>query len=80
MINIRMYKDILEGNKTAISHAEARDIVNKYFAELEEKMNAASIEQGVQFLEENSRMQKAKEYCAETFNVILSALLGAIIS
>ena len=73
-------KDILEGNKTAISHAEARDIVNKYFAELEEKMNAASIEQGVQFLEENSRMQKAKEYCTETFNVILSALLGAIIS
>ena len=31
-------KDILEGNKTAISHAEARDIVNKYFAELEEKI------------------------------------------
>ena len=29
-------KDVLEGNKTAISHAEARDIVNKYFAELEE--------------------------------------------
>ena len=47
--------DILEGNKTAISHAEARDIVNKYFAELEEKMNAASIEQGVQFLEENKK-------------------------
>ena len=36
--------------------------------------------EGVQFLEENSRMQKAKEYCTETFNVILSALLGAIIS
>lgn len=36
--------------------------------------------EGVQFLEENSRMQKAKEYCAETFNVILSTLLGAIIS
>lgn len=48
-------KDILEGNKTAISHAEARDIVNKYFAELEEKMNAASIEQGKQFLEENKQ-------------------------
>ncbi len=35
--------------------------------------------EGVQFLEENSRMQKAKEYCAETFNVILSAVLGIII-
>ena len=29
--------------------------VNKYFAELEEKMNAASIEQGKQFLEENKQ-------------------------
>ena len=48
-------KDVLEGNKTAISHTEARDIVNKYFAELEEKMNAASIEQGRGFLEENKK-------------------------
>lgn len=46
-------KDVLEGNKTAISHAEARDIVNKYFAELEEKMNAAAIEEGKRFLAEN---------------------------
>ena len=30
-------KDILEGNKTAISHAEARDIVNKYFADWKRK-------------------------------------------
>lgn len=36
--------------------------------------------EGVQFLEENSRMQKAKEYCAETFNAILSAVLGVITS
>ena len=25
-------KDVLEGNQTAISHTEARDIVNKYFS------------------------------------------------
>lgn len=48
-------KDILEGNPTAISHAEARDIVNKYFAKLEEKMNAANIEAGKKFLEENKK-------------------------
>ena len=48
-------KDVLEGNQTAISHTEARDIVNKYFAEMEEKMNAANIEQGQQFLEENKK-------------------------
>lgn len=48
-------KDVLEGNRTAISHTEARDIVNKYFAELEEKMNAANIEAGKKFLEENKK-------------------------
>ena len=30
-------KDVLEGNQTAITHNEAREIVNKYFTELEEK-------------------------------------------
>ena len=50
-------KDVLEGNQTAISHTEARDIVNKYFAELEEKMNAANIEAGKKFLEENKNRE-----------------------
>ena len=48
-------KDVLEGNQTAISHKEAREIVNKYFEELEQKMNAASIEQGKAFLTENAK-------------------------
>ena len=30
-------RDVLEGNQTAISHNEAREIVNKYFEELEAK-------------------------------------------
>ena len=50
-------KDVLEGNQTAISHTQARDIVNKYFAELEEKMNAANIEAGKKFLEENKKRE-----------------------
>lgn len=29
-------KSVLNGEEPAISHAEAREIVNKYFAELEE--------------------------------------------
>ena len=53
----RAIKDVLEGNQTAISHTEARDIVNKYFAELEEKMNAANIEAGKKFLEENKKRE-----------------------
>lgn len=48
-------KDVLEGNQTAISHQEAREIVNKYFEELESKMSAATIEQGKAFLEENKK-------------------------
>lgn len=48
-------KDVLDGNQTAISHQEAREIVNKYFGELEAKMNAANIEQGKAFLEENKK-------------------------
>lgn len=48
-------KDVIEGNKTAISHNEAREIVNKYFAELQEKMNKANIEAGKKFLEENKK-------------------------
>lgn len=50
-------KDVLDGNQTAISHTEARDIVNQYFAELEEKMNAANIEAGKKFLEENKKRE-----------------------
>lgn len=46
-------KDVLEGNQPAVSHQEAREIVNKYFEELEAKIGAASIEQGKAFLEEN---------------------------
>lgn len=34
---------------------------------------------GVDFLEENSGMQKAKAFCAEKFNVVLSAMIGTII-
>ena len=48
-------KDVLEGNQPAISHNEAREIVNKYFEELEAKMGAVAIEQGQAFLEENKK-------------------------
>ena len=46
-------KDVLDRKETAISHNEAREIVNKYFEELETKLNAEKIEKGKSFLEEN---------------------------
>lgn len=52
--------DVLEGNSTAITHQEAREIVNTYFAELEAKMNAANIEHGKAFLEENAKKDGIK--------------------
>lgn len=39
-------KDVLDGNPTAMTHTEARDIVNKYFEELGAKTNAENIEKG----------------------------------
>lgn len=53
-------KDVLEKNPTAISHTEAREIANKYFSELEAKMNAANIEKGKQFLEDNQKNPNVK--------------------
>ena len=49
--------DVLNKKETAISHNEAREIVNKYFMELEEKMNAENIEKGKAFLEENAKKE-----------------------
>ena len=49
--------DILNGNQIAISHTEARDIVNKYFEELEAKQSAAAIEMGRKFLDENAKRE-----------------------
>ncbi|MCC8186593.1 MAG: FKBP-type peptidyl-prolyl cis-trans isomerase [Bacteroides sp.] len=48
-------KDVLDGNQTAISHAEAREIVNTYFAEMEVQINEANIQQGQAFLESNKQ-------------------------
>jgi FKBP-type peptidyl-prolyl cis-trans isomerase FklB len=47
--------DVLNRRPTAITHTEAREIVNKYFTELEEKMNAENIEKGKSFLAENAK-------------------------
>lgn len=52
--------DVLESNDTAISHQEAREIVNAYFAELEEKVNAGNIEKGKEFLERNKKNSNIK--------------------
>lgn len=46
-------EDVLKGNQTAISHNEAREIVNKFFSELEAKVNSENIAKGKAFLEEN---------------------------
>ena len=48
-------KDVLESHPTAISHTEAREIVNKFFAEMEAKANAENIAKGKAFLEENKK-------------------------
>ena len=49
--------DVLKRNELAMSHNEAREIVNKYFMELEEKMNAENIAKGKAFLAENAKKE-----------------------
>lgn len=46
-------RDVLEGKETAISFAEAQQIVNAHFAEMEKEAHAAAIEQGEMFLKMN---------------------------
>ena len=46
-------RDVLEGKETVLSFAEAQQIVNNHFAEMEKKANAAAIEQGEMFLKMN---------------------------
>ncbi|MDO4780343.1 MAG: FKBP-type peptidyl-prolyl cis-trans isomerase [Bacteroides sp.] len=47
--------DVIEGKNTDMTHTEAREIVNKYFAELEKEINKENIENGKKFLEENKK-------------------------
>jgi FKBP-type peptidyl-prolyl cis-trans isomerase FklB len=46
-------RDVLEGKETALSFAEAQQIVNSHFAEMEKQAHAAAIEQGEMFLKMN---------------------------
>lgn len=53
-------KDVLTGATPAISHTEARQIVNEYFELLEARINAENIEKGKAFLEENKKNPNVK--------------------
>jgi FKBP-type peptidyl-prolyl cis-trans isomerase FklB len=53
-------KDVLEKKPTAITHKEARDIVQAYFAELEGKLRAQNTAAGEQFLAENKKNPNVK--------------------
>lgn len=48
-------KDVISMSPTAMSHNEARGIVNEYFEELEKKVNQANIEEGREFLAINAK-------------------------
>ena len=50
----------LTGATPAISHTEARQIVNEYFEKLEARINAENIEKGKTFLEENKKNPNVK--------------------
>lgn len=49
--------DVLKGENLAMSHNEAREIVNNYFEELEKKVNAENIAKGSAFLAANKEKE-----------------------
>ncbi|MBQ8592900.1 MAG: FKBP-type peptidyl-prolyl cis-trans isomerase [Bacteroidaceae bacterium] len=49
--------DVLKGKNLAMSHNEAREIVNNYFEELEKKVNAENIAKGSAFLAANKEKE-----------------------
>lgn len=64
-------KDVLTGATPAISHTEARQIVNEYFEQLEARINAENIEKGKAFLEENKKNPNVKVLpCGLQYEVI----------
>ena len=48
---------VIEGKEPEMTHVEAREIVNAFFKELETKINAANVEQGKAYLEENAKRE-----------------------
>ena len=50
---VQALRDIFEGRPTALSFAEARDIVNKHFAEIQQRAAAAATENGETLLRMN---------------------------
>ena len=50
-------KDVFGKEKTQMTFVEARDLVNKFFSEMEAKINAENIAKGKAFLDENKKRE-----------------------
>lgn len=53
--------DVLKGEKAEISYEEAKQILNKFFSELADKINRQNIEVGKAFLEKNKKEEGVVE-------------------
>ena len=52
---VKGIRDVLAGNKTEMTHAEAQKVVNEHFRKLAEKAYAINKEAGEKFLAENAK-------------------------
>jgi len=50
-------KDVFESNDLMVSHDDAMAVIQNYVSEAQRKQQAASVEKGKQFLEENSKKE-----------------------
>ena len=54
---VKGIKDVLAGNKTEMTHAEAQKVVNEHFQKLAEEAYAINKEAGEKFLAENAKKE-----------------------
>lgn len=69
-------KDVLEANNPQITYQEAQQLLNSFFAELEQKAASVQKQQGQKFLEENQKRAEVKTTASGLQYEVLNATIG----
>ncbi len=69
-------EDVLAGNKPAISYQEAQQVLNTFFAKLEEEVAGAEKARGEQFLAENAKREGVKTTESGLQYEVIEATIG----
>lgn len=70
-------KDVFEGNEPKVTYKEAQQILNEYFAKLQQEVSAAVKSLGEQFLAENAKRAEVKTSASGLQYEVLTEGTGA---